>query len=355
MKYRIAKIYTTTTNPRASVLIIYIGGTIGMVRDSADSLVALNFNQIMKQLPALDTLEVSITVISFPVSMDSSNMNVQNWIDLGSIIFENYKNYDGFIVLQGTDTMAYSASALSFILEGLNKPVIFTGAQLPISAVHSDARPNLITAIEIASMKKNGKSVIPEVCIYFNYQLLRGNRTTKVRSSQFNAFESVNYPSLAEVGINIEFNYPAILKRESGAILTVSKTLVTDIMLLKLFPSINPEAIRNVLNINGLKGIVLETYGSGNAPTYEWFIQMLKEAAEKGIIIFNVSQCIGGKVIHGRYATSHILDKIGVVSGWNITSEAAITKMMYILGKEKDPGTIKKTLQQPLCGEMDIG
>ena len=201
MKYRIAKIHTTVKNPRADILIIYIGGTIGMVQDNDNSLVAINFNHIMQQLPALDTLEVSITVISFPVSLDSSNMVIQNWLDIATIIYENYKNYDGFIVLQGTDTMAYTASALSFLLEGLNKPVIFTGAQLPISAVHSDARPNLISAIEIASLKKDGNAVVPEVCIYFDYQLLRGNRTTKIRSSQFNAFESLNYPPLAETTV----------------------------------------------------------------------------------------------------------------------------------------------------------
>ncbi len=326
-----------------------------MVPDASESLVALNFNQIMQQLPALDTLEVAITVISFPFSLDSSNMNIQNWIDIGTIIYENYKNYDGFIVLQGTDTMAYSASALSYILEGLNKPVIFTGAQLPLSAVHSDARPNLISAIEIASYKKNGKAVVPEVCIYFNYQLLRGNRTSKVRSSQFNAFESLNYPPLAEVGISIDFNYSAILKRDNRTKLSLSTSLDPNIIVLRIFPSIRKEVVETMLSIRGLRGVVLETYGSGNAPTYDWFIGALKEAIDNGITVFNVSQCLGGKVIQGRYATSRILDEIGVVSGWNITSEAAITKLMYILGRELYPENIKNFLETPVSGEMDIG
>ena len=355
MKYRIAKIHTNVKDPRADILIIYLGGTIGMVEDRDHSLIAINFNHIMQQLPALDTLEVSITVISFPVSLDSSNMVVQNWLDIATIIQENYKNYDGFIILQGTDTMAYSASALSFLLEGLNKPVIFTGAQLPISAVHSDARPNLISAIEIAALKKSGNAVVPEVCVYFDYKLLRGNRTTKIRSSQFNAFESLNYPPLAEVGISIDFNESMILRRDNRHKLVVRSKMDPNVAVLRIFPSFSIEILDGILNIEGLKGVVLETYGSGNAPTYDWFIDRLQKAIRKGIIIYNVSQCVGGKVIQGRYATSRILEEIGVVSGWNITIEAAITKMMYLLGQQKSPEKIKSMLEMPLCGEMDVG
>jgi len=355
LKYRIINIKTAAIKPKASVLIIYSGGTIGMVRDSSGSLVALKFNQIMQQLPSLNTLNVSITVISFPIPMDSSNMNYQNWIDIGYIIYENYHHYDGFVVLQGTDTMAYSASALSYILEGLNKPVVFTGAQLPISAIRSDARPNLITAIEIASKKRGNRPVVPEVSIYFDYQLLRGNRTRKIRSSQFGAFESENHPMLAKIGINIEFNHSAIKKYEKNRQLAFHEKYEPNVVIMKLFPSITLSVIKSITNIEDLKGIVLETYGSGNAPTDDWFISQLKNAIDRGIIIFNVSQCSGGKVIHGRYATSKKLQEIGVISGWNITTEAAITKLMFVLGQETETEKIKERLSTPICGEMDVG
>jgi L-asparaginase len=355
LKYRIINIKTGAIEPKASVLIIYSGGTIGMVGDSSGSLVALKFNQIMQQLPSLNTLNLRITVISFPVPMDSSNMNYQNWIDIGYIIYENYHHYDGFVILQGTDTMAYSASALSFILEGLNKPVVFTGAQLPISAIRSDARPNLITAIEIASKKIENQPVVPEVCIYFDYQLLRGNRTRKIRSSQFSAFESENYPLLARIGIIIDFNLSAIKKYKKGTSLIFHEKYDPHVIILKLFPSITQTVVENILGIEGLRGVVLETYGSGNAPTDDWFINCLRMAIDRGIIIYNVSQCLGGKVVHGRYATSRMLQEIGVVSGWNITTEAAITKLMFVLGQTSDSEKIKELLSSPLSGEMDVG
>jgi L-asparaginase len=355
LKYRIIHIKTGVVSIKSSVLIIYSGGTIGMVRDAGGSLVALKFNQIMQQLPSLNTLNVGITVISFPVPMDSSNMNYRNWIDIGYIIYENYHHYDGFVVLQGTDTMAYTASALSFILEGLNKPVVFTGAQLPISAIRSDARPNLITAIEIASKKNGSEPLVPEVSIYFDYQLLRGNRTRKIRSSQFGAFESENYPMLARIGISIDFNLAAIRKYNRNQQLVFHEKYESNVMILKLFPSITKRAVEAVLEMEGLKGIVLETYGSGNAPTDEWFIQVLEKAIHRGIIIYNVSQCMGGKVIHGRYATSKRLEEIGVISGWNITTEAAITKLMFVLGQFTDTEKIKYLLSASICGEMDVG
>ena len=353
LKYRIINIKTGVKSPKASVLIIYTGGTIGMVRDESGALVALKFNQIMKQLPSLRALDVNLTVISFPTPIDSSNINIQNWLDLGYIIYENYHHHDGFVVLQGTDTMAYSASALSLILEDLKKPVIFTGAQLPISAIRSDARPNLITAIEIASMKKNGQAMVPEVSIYFDYQLLRGNRARKIRSNHFGAFESENYPLLAKIGINIEFDNKAILQKEKDLELKYHNRFDPNVAILKIFPSITPEVVKSIVNSDGLKGVVLETFGSGNAPTDSWFIEVLKSAIDRGIIIFNVTQCLGGKVIQGRYATSRQLADIGVIGGSNITTEAAVTKMMFLLAQESSSETIKERLIKPICGEMD--
>ncbi|MFC2123916.1 asparaginase [Bacteroidota bacterium] len=353
LKYRIINIKTGAKKTKASVLIIYTGGTIGMVRNETGTLVALKFNQIMQQLPSLRALDVNLTVISFPTPIDSSNINYQNWLDLGYIIHENYHHHDGFVVLQGTDTMAYSASALSFILEGLNKPVVFTGAQLPISAIRSDARPNLITAIEIASMKKRGRPIAPEVCIYFDYLLLRGNRARKIRSNHFGAFESEGYPLLAKIGINIEFDNPAIMHREKEMELQFHNQLDPNVAILKIFPSITQNVVNSILNTEGLKGVVLETYGSGNAPTDSWFVDLLKSAIKRGILIFNVTQCLGGKVIQGRYATSQQLEDIGVVGGSNITTEAAITKMMFLLAQESSLETIKERLKKPICGEMN--
>lgn len=352
MKYKIVKFQTRKNSPKATILLIYTGGTIGMLYDDSGSLVPFNFGHIMDRISYLRGFDINITVISFPEPIDSSSIQLEHWNDLAYIIFENYDSYDGFVVLHGTDTMAYSASALSFMLEGLNKPVIFTGAQLPIGAARSDARENLITALDIASSKDGEKPVVSEVCIYFSYLLLRGNRSKKVESSHFNAFESENYPSLAEAGVDLEYDYSALGAYRKDARLSYKKILDTNVAILKVFPGMTPGVVENILSIRGLKGVVLETYGSGTVTADPWFADYLKNAIKNNIIMFNVSQCTGGRVMQGRYQTSKMLADIGVVSGSDITTEAAITKMMYLLSNEDSIKKVKERLKIPLCGEM---
>ncbi|GAB3646880.1 asparaginase [Echinicola sediminis] len=355
MNYKIVRLNTAAKSEiKSSVLIIYTGGTLGMAYDESGSLVPFNFGQILEKMPNLTNLNIAITVISFPEPIDSSNVNMQHWVDMAYIIYENYDSYDGFVVLHGTDTMAYSASMLSFMLKGLSKPVIFTGAQLPISAMRSDARENLMTSLEIAISKANGKPIVPEVCIFFNHMLLRGNRAKKMQSVHFDAFESENYPPLAEAGIVIDYNYAAIKPYKEGVQLKYLNKLDKSVMILKLFPGITSEVIDSCFNIKGLRGVVLETYGSGNSPTEQWFIDTIEKAVKKGIIILNVSQCNGGRVIQGRYETSKELKRIGVLSGGDITSEAAICKMMFLLANETDEEEIRRKLIAPIAGEMSL-
>jgi len=352
-KYRIVEVpYGSSNDAKSSILIIYTGGTIGMEHDATGALVPLNFNQIVKSVPSLKNLEIKLTVISFHNPIDSSNISYLEWQDLGQIIHENHDQYNGFVVLHGTDTMSFTASALSFMLQGLNKPVIFTGAQLPISAIRSDARPNLVTALEIASATSNGHPTIPEVCIYFDYQLMRGNRTFKKRSSQFAAFGCENYPILAKAGISINFNRSVIKAFKIDEELKYQDQFCPDVIFLKLFPSMQESFISHILATPGLKGVILESYGSGNAPTSKRFIDCLKQAIDSGIVIYNVSQLIGGIVMHGRYETSKYLQEIGVISGHDITREAAITKLMFLLGSETNISVIKEKLNSSLCGEL---
>ncbi|WP_373495603.1 asparaginase [Aquiflexum sp.] len=355
MNYKIVRLNTTAKSDiTASVLIIYTGGTLGMAYDESGALVPFNFGQIMEKIPNLTSMNVAITVISFPEPIDSSNVNMQHWVDMAYIIYENYDSYDGFVILHGTDTMAYSASMLSYMLRGLSKPVVFTGAQLPISAMRSDARENLMTALEIATAKANGNPVVPEVCIFFNHILLRGNRSKKVQSIHFDAFESENYPALAEAGIIIDYNYAAIKPFEEGKKLKFYNRLDNRVMVIKLFPGITSKILDSCFDIDGMRGVVLETYGSGNSPSESWFIDSLDRAVKKGLIILNVSQCNGGRVIQGRYQTSKDLKKIGVLSGGDITTEAAVTKMMFLLANEKEDSEIRRKLITPMIGEMSL-
>ena len=336
------------------VLVIYTGGTLGMIYDAKmDSLVPFDFAQIPDNLPEISRLDFEISVLTFDNLLDSSNMNPSVWVQLAKIISDNYALYDSFVILHGTDTMAYTASALSYLLEGLNKPVILTGAQLPIGVARTDAKENFITALEIAAERNsNNHPIISEVCIYFNSLLLRGNRARKHESVQFNAFESENYPVLAEAGVRIEYSKPYIRPYHLEAVLKIHEKLDENVVILKLFPGISEKVVRNILEIKGLRGVVLETFGSGNAPTVAWFLDLIKEFSEKGIIIFNVSQCNGGQVMQGHYQTSHSLQEMGVISGADLTTEAAITKLMFALGQSGDNKEIKEILCRSIVGEM---
>ena len=339
------------TNQR-SILIIYTGGTIGMVKDyNSNALKAFNFSQILENIPELNQLDCSIDTISFEKPIDSSNMNTGYYVKIAEIIENHYDQYDGFVVLTGSDTMSYVSSAMSFMLENLQKPVIFTGSQLPIGYLRTDAKENLITSIEIASAYDGGQPIVSEVCLYFEYKLYRANRTTKLSSEQFEAFASMNYPPLAESGVHLQFNEDLLLKSEANK-LVVRKDLVTDIIIVKLFPGISEKVIKNMLTIPNLQGVILETYGAGNAPNETWFIDLLSEAIEKGIHVVNVTQCAGGSVLMGHYETSIMLQKIGVISGKDMTLESAVAKMMYLLGIGLEKDEFVDSYQDSLRGEI---
>jgi len=337
-----------------SILVIYTGGTIGMIQNpKTGALQPFDFDQMYKQMPILKNLHYLIDFYSFSPLIDSSNMNPEFWVKLATLIEENYERYDGFVVLHGTDTMAYSASALSFMLENLNKPVIFTGSQLPMGVIRTDGRENFITSIEIAAAMKDDLSVVPEVAIYFEDQLLRGNRTTKFNAENFDAFFSGNYPVLANVGVHIKYNYNNIRKSNFKK-LKVHKNLDNNIGILKLFPGINKATVKSIVNTMGMKAILLETFGSGNAPTDKWFLDILEQAIKNELIILNVTQCKSGSVEIGKYETSVDLGRIGVIGGNDITTESAITKLMYLFGEGYSNNKIRQLLEKSLRGEMTI-
>lgn len=337
----------------SKILLIYTGGTIGMIKNyETGALTAFDFENLLMNIPELGQLDCDIDSVSFECPIDSSNMNPKYWIQIAEFIEKDFLRYDGFVVLHGSDTMSYSASALSFMLENLTKPVIFTGSQLPIGDLRTDAKENLITAIQLAALRENGRPVIKEVGLYFEYKLYRGNRTTKINAEHFEAFNSPNYPELLTSGVHLTINRPFLFRPKGNKELKVHKIMVRNVGILKLFPGIDKELVRSVLSTKGLRAIIIETYGAGNATTEEWFLTCISEAIDNQIHVINVTQCVGGNVAMGHYETSKRLLQMGIVDGKDITTEAAITKAMYLLGENVAVNSFKTIFETSLRGEM---
>lgn len=349
--------HTTTdvkTERHPHLLIIYTGGTIGMIENPVTgSLEPFDFEHLVDNVPKLKRLDFDIDNYQFKKPIDSSSMNPSHWVDIASVIEEHYDDYDGFVVLHGTDTMAYTASALSFMLENLRKPVVITGSQLPIGEVRTDGEENLITSLQVAaSREQDGSPTLQEVAILFENYLWRGNRSTKYSADNFNAFKSSNFPRLAKIGLGICFRRDMLWRPRSKDPLTVHRGFDPHVMYLSIFPGITESLLRYVLHAPGLKGVVLKTYGAGNAPIEGWFIDAIKEACDRGVVIVNVTQCGNGKVLPHRYETGSALYKAGVISGHDLTSEAAITKLMFLFGQNCPVSEVKRLMEVSLVGEM---
>ena len=345
-----------TTSITGKVLLIYTGGTIGMGRNKqTGALEPLDFNHLIAKMPEFEYLQTGIDVYQFTPPIDSSNMNPRYWAQLVRIIAERYDKYDGFVILHGTDTMAYTASALSYLLENLTKPVILTGSQLPVCQLRTDGKENLVTSIEIASMHdEQGHALVPEVCIYFSGRLLRGNRSTKENADGFNAFDSFNYPHLCDAGVNFDFHRHYILQPNWSKPMIPHYAMNSNVMVFSLFPGVEEDIMRSILYVKDLRGIIMRSYGSGNAPQSPWLIHLLKKASERGIVVVNISQCIAGFVEMGRYDTGYHLQNVGVVSGYDSTVEASVTKLMYLLGKYNDYHVVRTLMARCLAGEFTI-
>lgn len=341
---------------RASILIIYTGGTIGMIHNAdTGALESFNFDHLLSHVPELKQLNIDIDSITFDPPIDSSDMEPELWSRIVSIIEKNYDQYDGFVILHGTDTMSFTASALSFMLEDLMKPVILTGSQLPIGALRTDGKENLITAIEIAAAKDaDGNPMVPEVCVFFHEKLMRGNRTTKINSESFGAFGSNNYPNLAKAGTDIQFFTRNIRKYVPGLKLKAHHEYNSNIVIFSLFPGIQQEVVEKLLNAKELKGIIFRTYGAGNAPQKKWLVDALTKATAEGKIIINITQCAGGSVHMERYETGLQLLEAGVISGKDSTVEAALTKLMYLLGKNLPVEEVRRRMSKSFAGEISV-
>lgn len=343
------------TQEKSSILLIYTGGTIGMKEDpTVQALMPFNFSQILEEVPELNKFAYRIDTYTFDPLIDSSDVEPSLWVSIAGLIEEKYDEYDGFVILHGTDTMAYSASALSFMIEGLTKPVILTGSQLPIGMPRTDGKENLISSVEIAAAKdENGHAIVPEVCICFDNILMRGNRTSKINSDNFRAFRSENCAPLAEAGINIRYNRSAIIYPQNwGKRPIFHKELDTRVSILKLHPGITPQVVRSILCSNGPRAIIIETYGAGNAPSKEWFLNLVKEAASMGKILLNITQCIAGSVNMDIYATGKCLKEAGVANGYDSTTESALAKLFHLMGIYDRNEDVQKGLENNLRGEI---
>ncbi len=341
---------------RSKVLLIYTGGTIGMNRNpQTKALEPFNFEHLLYNVPELAQFDTEIATYQFDPPIDSSDMSPLRWTDLSHVIADRYDSYDGFVVLHGTDTMAYTASALSFMLENLSKPVIFTGSQLPIGQLRTDGKENLITSIEIAAAKhQDGTAIVPEVGIYFNGHLLRGNRTTKQSADEFNAFESFNFPHLVDAGVNITYHQERIRKPDFNKPMKPHFRLDNNVIIFSLFPGIREDLIRHIISTPNLRSIVMRTFGSGNAPQNPWLISTLREATKRGKVVINISQCMQGKVEMNRYDTGYQLKEAGVVSGYDATVESAVTKLMFLQSHYDDPEQVRKYMQRNIRGEVTL-
>lgn len=338
------------------VLLIYTGGTIGMGQNPrTGALEPLNFSHLLEKIPEYKQLSADVDTVQFDPPLDSSDMSPAYWVRMVDVVSENYDSYDGFVILHGTDTMAYTASALSFLLENLKKPVVLTGSQLPIGQLRTDGKENLMSSLELASAyDTEGKPKIPEVCIYFDGHVIRGNRATKQSAEEFNAFHSFNYPHLCDAGINFSFHDPYILRPDYDRPTVFHREMNSDIIVFSLFPGVQEDIVRHMLDAPELKSIIMRTYGSGNAPQYPWLTRLLRKAYDHGITVVNISQCVSGQVEMSRYDAGFHLKDAGVISGYDSTVEAALTKLMYLQARYKSPDDIRRLMKQSLAGEITV-